>query len=150
MLLDNIQGNSRIKISNGFVMLYDASRSSWISATRENVGFGLNNHNISGGRYLKMVGDVYSNITGYKMLRPAIITGFSVQTRDIGYANFNIKKNKNTGNIYQYVLNGESGGSTNSLNISLDKDDYLQLYTEVTSGLISYPECLLEICWRES
>lgn len=153
MLRDTIsigQLNVNIKQdSNGILLFYDNSRSKYLSSSRESFSFGLPNRNISSNRWLMITSGIYSNLSGYRTYRNATITSLSVQTENLSYCTFYIRRNGTGSNIYPITLNNETGKSLDNLDENLNINDYLQCYLVINSGNVDYPNLLVELAWRE-
>lgn len=147
MLRDTIIQKPQFRLDSGIIYFYDSSRSKWVSSIRENLNFGLNYKNISLDRWMKMVGSSYSNTTGYKIPRPAVITAATVQTKLDADCKINIRRNGNSSNLYSLVLNNEKSKSANFLNIDINVNDFIQAHLEVVSGSVYYPQFWVELCW---
>ena len=130
-------------------MYYDQSRVTWVSTFRENVTFGLSNKSISHDRWMSLTGKVSSNLSGYRLPRNTLITAVTVQTSNIANCVFRIRKNGSPTNIHSVTLSGVDGITQDSLNVELNTNDWIQAYLDVTTGVVDYPEFLLELAWRE-
>jgi len=134
--------------SNGLLYHFDESRSKWLSVNRETISFGIAAKSIVGKRYAT-TGNFYSNLSGQKLLRDVTITGISVQTNNIQCTFLiNIHKNKNTNSIYQVNLLNENSKVIDNIDFDLFKDDFLQVSIDNNDVPVSYPEILIEYCWR--
>ena len=148
MLRDTITSNIR-QGNNGIFLSYDSSRSKYLSFSRESFSFGIDNMNISDSRWLMVINGIYSNLSGYRIYRNATITSLSVQTENLSFCTFCIRKNRSETNIQTITLTNEIGKTVDNLNDNLNINDYLQCYLEVNSGNVDYPVLLVELAWRE-
>lgn len=150
MLTDTLNQNQVLKQdANGLLQFYDVSRSRWLSVTRHNILFGIDHKNIVDDRWFKMVGNVVSNASGYRVPRNCIVTCISVQSQNSSDCNIRVRKNDSDSNITSVTLSSESGKTSDSLNIELSQNDWVQLLLQVTSGNVDYPEVVLELAWRD-
>jgi len=151
MLIDTITQNQILKQDvNGLLQFYDASRSRWLSVSRQTIGFGLDHKNISDNRWFNMIGTVGSNTSGYRVPRDCIITCITVQTQNNSNCDIIVRKNDDTSEITSITLSAESGKTSDDLDVELDANDYIQLFLQITSGNIDYPEVIIELAWRDS
>lgn len=154
MLIDNKIIERPLYMMNGVLMYFDPMRIKYLSVDRQILCFGLDNKNIFGKRWLSLAGKVYSNCSGYNLLRNACITAVSVQTQLNTTCMFSIKRNNNEITLLDIILNNESSKIMDNLNFDLQKGDFIQveiLKDEVTSSNnLNYPELILELAWRQA
>lgn len=149
MLIDLVPPGPLLQIINGDLVYYDDTRSTWLTSSSSTVTFGLNHRNISSNRYMKMTSGVYSNISGYRVSKNSVITSISIQSLNIADCIFRIRKNNNPTNIVSLSLTSQNGNSINSLNININKNEFIQCYMEVNSGNIDFPELTLNYSGRQ-
>ena len=151
MLRDTATQNQILKQdSNGLLQFYDVSRSRWLSVTRYNICFGLDHNNIEADRWFNMTGTVGSNTSGYRVPRDCIITCITVQAQNDADCVIVVRKNDNTSTITSITLLSETGKTLDDLDVELDADDWVQLFLQITSGNVDYPEVTIELAWRDS
>ncbi|RLB71280.1 MAG: hypothetical protein DRH04_02045 [Deltaproteobacteria bacterium] len=137
----------QLMVKNNLLYIYDDSRSKWLSVQRVNFLFGRGRSN-QYSQYLRCVNGAPSSVTGYRVPRDATITAISVQTQNNANANFRIRKNGSHTNLGTLSLSGVSGAHATNLNIDIDAGDYIQIYMQVTSGNVDYPELFIELAYR--
>ena len=149
MLRDTRNLGPRTLIHNSVFYFWDNVRNTYLSVGRQNVSFGINHRNLSYRRYMAVTGKVFSNTTGYRLMRDAIITAISANTQGIANCNFIIKKNGGT-DVTTVSLSGADGKIKDGLNISLDQGDWVQAEIDFDNpgDKASFPELLVEIAWR--
>lgn len=151
MLTDTFNQSQILKQdSNGILQFYDVSRSRWLSVTRHNICFGLDHKNITDDRWFNMTGTVGSNTSGYRIPRDCIITCITVQSQNNASCNIIVRKNDVTSTITSVSLSSEKGKTSDNLDVELDADDRIQLFLQITSGNVDYPEVIIELAWRDS
>jgi len=148
MLLDVNQNKRFWQGPRGIVYYYDSIRNKWLSASREVILFNINHKNLSNDRWMA-IGEMPSNISGYKLPRNGTITAITVQTNSPS-ANgvFKIRKNNMSTDLCSASLFNEPGKVVDNLNINIDEGDWLQSLMSVNSGNVNYPVVSLEISWR--
>ena len=150
MLTDTLnQGQILKQDANGLLQLYDASRSRWLSVARNNIYFGLDHKDIISNRWFNMVGTVGSNTSGYRVPRNCIITCITVQAQNDASCDIIVRKNDSDTEITSVTLSSESGKTSDGLDIEISADDRIQLFLQITSGNIDYPEVVIELAWRD-
>ena len=133
---------------SGLVKTKDPTRSDKeLSLARELIHFGRRGRNQS-SQWLRVQASIVSSTTGIRMIRDATITGISVQCSNSVNADFFVRKNSQPSNLAVISLNGSMGSEWDSLNIDIDKGDYLQVYMKVNSGRVSNPVLIIEIAYR--
>lgn len=149
MLRDNIRTINLSFNSQGIVQYYDVGRDKLLSVDRENFAFGIDHRNIVGKRWLKIVGSVKSNMSGYKIPRNATITAITVQTKNnVTEARFNIRVNGSPSDTYTSILSNNNETINNNLNIDINQGDYLQVFMSVLVGNVDFPVVNVEMAWR--
>jgi hypothetical protein len=149
MLRDNIRTINLSTNDEGIVQCYDVERDKLLSIDRETFTFGIDHMNVVGKRWLKLIGSVKSNISGYKMQRNATITSMTVQSKNtVIEARINIRVNNLSSNVYTAALSSQNELINNDLNIDINKGDYLQAFMSVLVGNIDYPVVTVEVAWR--
>jgi len=147
MLRDTRYVGPRMVIENSILYFWDITRNKYISTGRHNISYGIDHVNISNKRYMKITGNSPSNATGYRILRDAIITAISINTKDVSNCKFNIKKNYGM-NLMTAVLLNNNGMVMDDLNISIDKNDWLQAEIDFEIGeKADFPELIIELAW---
>jgi len=159
MLYDTIQHTSYIKVNpiTGLLMVYDFTREKWLSSERKSIYFGINHRNIKGTRWLKTVGNIATNNTGYRIQRKnntgyriqrnGTITCINIQSKNNTSYGFYIQAN-NT-NLITVSLNNVSWKNIDNLNIDINENDVIQcLLTTKNNENIDYPLLSIEISWR--
>ena len=93
--------------------------------------------------YLKS-GEVFSNLTGFRIIRDGTITGLSVEQNDlVNSPTIEIRKNDLAGVLASItIVGGTSGRSTDALSVAVSADDIIQVYCNGTS---TSPTVLVEI-----
>jgi len=147
MLRDTVQNPFR-QNNVGIMEFYDTTRNTFVSLSRESISFGIGHRGIVTSRYLYAAGKVQTKTTGYRLQRDAIITSMTVQTSNDATGTFAIKRNDSAISLFDLNLSAEKGKSIDSLNISIDKDDWLQIYLNNVTGGIDFPVINLELAWR--
>lgn len=153
MLTDNTyQGGDTTLITNdeGVNLFIDPTRDNKeLSISRDNILFGINHKNIIGKRWMKLASGVVSISSGYKVPRNATITAMTIQTQNIvDEARFNIRTNNQIENLHTANLTISKDLIEDSLNIDINKGDYIQLFLSVLVGQVDYPVVNVEIAWR--
>ncbi len=149
MLRDTVE-KPRTQTYNGILYHYDSSRSKWLSYSRQLIGFGIHHKNISHPQFMKMSGGVNSRVSGYSLVREAVITSVTIQTKSISAnCDFKLQKNGTGLDVTTFNLTGVSSLSLDNLNIDLNKDDWIQMLASPVVGITNYPELLIELAWRK-
>lgn len=135
---------------DGILYNFDEGRSKWLSVNRETMTFSVNAKKISGKRYMALNGIFYSNSSGKKLLRDAVITTIGVQTGNFQCTfDINIHKNNSDNIIYSVSLLNEPSKIIENINFDLNKNDYIQVSLDNSDVVnVSYPEIIIEYCWR--
>lgn len=151
MLRDTRDLGPRTLVHNSVFYFWDNERNVYISTSRQNVSFGIDHKNLSYKRYMAMTGKVFSNTTGYHIIRDAIITAISANTRGIANCKFNIRKNGGT-DVTTVELTGANGTVEDDLSILLEKGDWIQAEIDFNNpgDKASNPELLIEVAWRHN
>ena len=136
-----------ISLINGVIFGRDTVRNKWIGPI-QNYGFGRDK-SVS-NRYLKLIGNISSNLSGIRIHRAMCITSISIQLKETAtnQAIVEIRKNNSATVIGSLTINGVVGMSDNTLNIDLVSGDYLQVY--INDGSISYPYVNITAAYSES
>lgn len=136
----------QLGVKNGILYVYDASRSKWLSAQRMFLIFGKDGK--AKNQFLAFgAGTLYSNNSGYRLVRNATIVSIAGQLDESGICSIRIRKNDSTANILTLAISGMGNDNAN-VNVDLNAADYLQAYLE-SSGQVDDPVVVLEIAWRE-
>lgn len=135
--------------SQGIVLFRDSSRNKDLSIDRETFSFGIDHRNITGKRWMKLIGSVIASTSGYKVPRDATITSMTVQSQNnIIQGRFNIRKNNSATNVYTGIITSNNEFINNNLNIDINGGDYIQLFMSILSGNVDFPVVTIEIAWR--
>lgn len=149
MLRDITRPNiNLVQNTNGIVQFYDTLRNKMLSVTRENLTFGIKHKSIVGKRWMQIVGNIPTNILGYRLPRDATITALTVQTQNSSNCDFVIKKNNLPTAIQTTTMVNMDSRTIDDLNIDLDSGDFLQIELSVFANSVDYPVIFLEIAWR--
>ena len=141
-------GSSTLKQENGVPYYWDISRNKWISVFREIFSFTHDHRNISANMWLRIQGNIPSNLNGYSIIRNSVITAVNVRGQNLLNAVFRFRKNGIPTNIISITLTNEKSKTQDILNINLNAGDYIQCFMEVTSGNVDYPIANVEISAR--
>lgn len=132
--------------TNGLLYAYDATRAKWLSVQRQTLIFGRKG--ASRNQFLSYgVGSLPSSISGFRMLRNAVIIGISGQLSTPGTCDLHLRSNDAATNIATLSLSSEAGNQRVDLNVDLNAGDYLQNYLEAASR-VNDPVVAIEIAWR--
>ena len=133
----------------GVLLYYDQSRSVYLSTDRETFTFGFPHKNIKHPVWMLLTGKVNSLTNGYLVPRDGAITCLAVSSKNITTnCIFRIRSNTSGPDITTITLNGSSTTIQESLNININKGDYLRVFMDVISGKVDYPEISIEFAWR--
>lgn len=132
--------------SDGILLVYDISRSKWISIDRSNFYFGFQGA-VTHRLWLDVIGNTPSIQSSYRLIRDTVITGVSVNSKNNTTSDIRIMKNTST-LVYEFSLSSEAGKSIDNLNVNLDKDDVIQVLIYNVTGAINYPVVSVEVAWR--
>jgi hypothetical protein len=134
---------SQIFVFDTIAYILDPIRGKYLSTARINQEFSYYGQNQS-SRYLK-VGAVVSSGNGFLVMRDACITGVCTRSRNNQTYQLQIRKNDQITSLH--TLNANAGvGIADTLDIDLDKGDYVQLFIDGNS--IDHPVAFLELAWR--
>lgn len=149
MLRDTIPnrgGSSSYLYEDDILYYLDSSRNKWLSIFKQTLFFGLDDYDMSLSRYMKMVGGVYSNLSGYKLLRHIDITGISIDCKEDTTCSFIIRKDNEEDSLYTLSLTNESSKTVGNLDIEVEVGSIIQLYMSTTNP-VSFPEVIIEYSW---
>uniref|UniRef100_UPI00261A3E4D hypothetical protein n=1 Tax=uncultured Polaribacter sp. TaxID=174711 RepID=UPI00261A3E4D len=133
---------------DGLLYGYDATRSKWLSVSRNIIGWGANNGNSN--IYLRQFNGTLSNLNGWRMIRNGTITTIRVQGGSNQTYTIEIRKNDVTTAIASLDVTSAQGNHDTTINVDFEEGDYLQCYVNVTNGSrITYPQALIQIAWRK-
>jgi len=139
--------NGQISIKDGIFFIYDDTRTKFVSSDRKLLTFGRAGN--TKNQYLNLgVGALPSNNAGFRMIRPAVITGLSGQLDATSNCLITIRKNKVDTNIATLAIATALGDQKSTLNIDLNTGDYIQGYLE-SSNKVADPVVTVEIAWRD-
>jgi len=149
MLRDTRNIGPRTLVYNSNLYYWDITRNTWVSVGRQNISFGIDHKNLSYKRYMAMTGKVFSNTSGYRLIRDAMITAVSANTQGTANCKFNIRKNGGT-DVTTVELTGAAGTVEDNLSILLEKGDWIQAEIDFnnTGDKANFPEICVEIAWR--
>lgn len=145
MLRDVVNYGVPVQIKDDTAYHYDSIRNKHLSVYRILYGFGLNNRNISYPRIMA-VGNILSSTSGYPISKMSTIISISAKVSSITTCSFLVLNNGVE--IGSLMLMDEMLKSDSDFNINIDKDDYIQVLAKPISGVISFPEVVLEISGR--
>lgn len=130
----------------GILYAFDAGRDVFLTPARMTLV--ANKHGRAKNVYLRLSDGQASNVTGYRMSRPSVVTAISAQSRGTNPWTVHIRKNGSTTNLYS--LNVSGGGAHNNLvDVRLDEGDTLQFYCEAASFFgINEPLIWIEVAGR--
>lgn len=135
----------QFSIKGGIPFIYDAGRSKFVSIERKFLTFGRQGK--SKNQYLNFgVGELPSNNSGFRMIRDAVITGLSGNLTNTGNCVVVVRKNNEATNIASLAIS-TVGNQVASLNINVDRGDYLQGYVEAPVK-VDDPVTVVELAWR--
>jgi hypothetical protein len=139
----NDLGASQIFVFGDIPYIIDPLRGKYVSVARVQQGFGYYGPNQS-SRYLRLE-SVTSSGNGYMVMRDGVITGLSTRCRN--GVNYQVQIRKNDQETPLFTLNANAGvGVADTLDINVNKGDFLQLYMDGNS--IDHPLAFLELAWR--
>jgi len=148
MLIDTIYRSnfgsqeSIIQNNNGISLIFDNTRSKWLSTSRNCVDFFINNDVIYDQW---MIHNMWSNLQGYNIDRNSTITLISTQTKNNTSGIFKIITNNTV--LYSIELNNESKKIIDDLNIDISTDNSIKVLLEV-KNTVKYPILKIEYAWR--
>jgi hypothetical protein len=102
--------------------------------------------------YLSVMGDVASNVLGFRVPRNALVRSVTVMSSSVissSYdALFELRVNKATTPLASYMLDRNTAyKSYLDLSLALNAGDELAIYLNSASNVVN-PICLLEVSWR--
>jgi hypothetical protein len=149
MFQDNYQGFPVSFRGNttGVLMVYDNSRSRWLSTVRNFLDFSISHTGLDADMYMRF-GDVVTSINGYLVKRNATITCITARCGNVANVTFSVRKNGGSPAVSMSLV-GEVYKISDNVNVDLDAGDWLQVLMQVDSGVVDYPIVSLEIAWRE-
>lgn len=128
-------------------MVYDNSRSRWLSTVRNFLDFSISHTGLDADMYMRF-GDVVTSINGYLVKRNATITCITARCGNVANVTFSVRKNGGSPAVSMSLV-GEVYKISDNVNVDLDAGDWLQVLMQVDSGVVDYPIVSLEIAWRE-
>lgn len=132
-------------VKGGIPFVYDTDRSKFVSIERKFLTFGRQGK--SKNQYLNFgVGELPSNNSGFRMIRDAVITGLAGNLTNTGNCVVTVRKNNEATNIASLAIS-TVGNQVASLNINVDRGDYLQGYIEAPTK-VDDPVTIVELAWR--
>jgi len=139
-------GQQWFNTNNGLTYNYDI-RDKWLSMDRQMITFGR--RGLSKDQYLNYYGGTLpSNSSGLRIIRDACITGLSAQIKDIGTCSFHIRKNNSHLTVAQFDVITDFGDENDSIDININKGDFLQCYFDTAMSVVKDPIIIIELAWR--
>ena len=136
----------QISVKDGELVIYDATRSKWISIARDAFVFGRRGN--SKDQYLTFsAGALASNNSGLRMGQDATIVGITAQLDASGTCDIRVRKNDAAGNIASLSIAAALGAQDMTLNVDLAQGDFLQCYIEATTA-VEDPMVIVHIAYR--
>lgn len=127
----------------GIMYIYDGTRSKWLSLQHMHLAAGRNSA-LATNVYMRVVNDIPSNQTGYRMLRDGTITGLAAQTNGSESWTFEVRRNGSA--IASLVISAATGGQDATIDVDFSAGDELQFYVNGTA--INKPVGVVEYAWR--
>lgn len=137
-------GQTWIDTTSFIAYCYDQNRSKWLSVDRYRFASGRDA--LATNIYLRIVDNIASSSTGYRMQRDGTITGITVQSDSSATWTFEVRKNDSATVIASLTVTAAAGGTTNTLNVDVSSGDELQFFCNGTA--IDKPVGIVEVAWR--
>ena len=101
------------------------------------------NHRSTKRRWLHY-GGIPSNLSGYPVSKSSTLKSVTFMTRNISAGTIHIRKNDEPADIHTMEMSGENIRIENNINLFLNANDLLRVFTESGPGF-DYPIAILEI-----
>jgi len=123
-------------MEDGIIAVYDKSnsRNKWLSTQREHIVVTGRNTATNKNEYL-WSSRVNLMQSGIRMKRDATLVAASAQLGASGTCNFRIRKNGVATNLATLAVTAATGNEDNTLNLDVNKGDYVQFYLEAGANI---------------
>jgi len=149
-MLRDVVNASQQQDADGIAVVFDSSRSKFLSATRPVFTFARHHRRARVRTYLRTIDRLPSNASGYLLSRDATITALTVELNSAATISFDIEVER-AGVFIQVAsisLSAEAQKTTTALDIDLQAGD--RLAAKVTTGEADFPVLGVELAWRVS